>query len=205
MRTKINVRASVLNGVLKMSSETTTTAPETIEVSDHVLAQRVGTGDMHAFQELFLRHNRNVFLWCLRMTRNVADSEDLAQEVFIKVFRYVRGFRGESAFEAWLRRLTVNHVLMHFRNRRLRPDQLTDDHEMPVLLRGSESFRAPAILNRIALERAIAKLPSGYRSAFLLYHVAGHDHREIAMILGHSEGTSKSQLFKACRQLRASL
>lgn len=191
--------------MLKMSIETTTNASETIKVSDHVLAQRVGAGDMHALQELFLRHNRNVYLWCLRMTRNVADSEDLAQEVFIKVFRYVRGFRGESAFEAWLRRLTVNHVLMHFRRRRLRPDQLTDDHEMPVLLRGNENFQAPAIVNRIALERAIAKLPSGYRIAFLLYHVAGHDHREIAMMLGQAEGTSKSQLFKARRQLRASL
>ncbi|MFY9620582.1 MAG: RNA polymerase sigma factor [Pyrinomonadaceae bacterium] len=188
-----------------MIIETTTTASEAIKVSDHVLAQRVGTGDMLALQELFLRHNRNVYLWCLRMTRNVADSEDLAQEVFIKVFRYVRGFRGESAFDAWLRRLTVNHVLMHFRRHRVQPDQLADDHEMPLQLRGTENFRAPAILNRIALERAIAKLPSGYRIAFLLYHVAGHDHREIAMMLGHSEGTSKSQLFKARRQLRASL
>jgi RNA polymerase sigma-70 factor (ECF subfamily) len=193
-------------GVLKMSVETTTTASEAIKVSDHVLAKRVGAGDMLALQELFLRHNRNVYLWCLRMTRNVADSEDLAQEVFIKVFRYARGFRGESAFEAWLRRLTVNHVLMHFRRSRLQPDQLADDNEMPAqLLRGTENSRAPAILNRIALERAIAKLPSGYRIAFLLYHVAGHDHREIAMMLGHSEGTSKSQLFKARRQLRASL
>lgn len=192
--------------MLKMRIETTTTSSEAIKVSDHVLAQRVGAGDMQALQELFLRHNRKVYLWCLRMTKNVEDSEDLAQEVFIKVFRYVRGFRGESPFEAWLRRLTVNHVLMHFRRHRQRPDQLTDDHEMPVqLIRGTENFRAPAILNRIALERAIAKLPSGYRIAFLLYHVAGHDHREIAMMLGHSEGTAKSQLFKARRQLRASL
>ena len=180
--------------------------PGTIEISDYTLARRTGKGDVQAFQELYLRHRRSVFSLCLRMTANVADSEDLAQEVFIKVFRYVRGFRGESAFKAWLRRLTVNHVLMHFRRRRLRPETSIEDDLMPVqVVRATETLRAMAILDRLALERAITQLPSGYRAVFILFHVEGHDHREIAMMLGHSEGTSKSQLFKARRQLRASL
>lgn len=177
----------------------------TLGISDYALAQRAGTGDKEALAELYLRHHRSVHSLCLRMTTNVADSEDLAQEVFLKVIRYVRGFRGESAFEAWLRRLTVNHVLMHFHRRRLHPEVSIDDDQIPnQVMRGSKN-RAMAILNRIALERAITQLPSGYRAVFMLFHIHGHDHKEIAVMLGHSEGTSKSQLFKARRQLRASL
>ena len=161
---------------------------------------------MEAFEELYLRHNRSVYSICLRMTTNVADSEDLAQEVFIKVFRYVRGFRGESAFKAWLRRLTVNHVLMYFRRRRLRPEVWIEDDQVPVqIVRGTDSFRVMAILNRISLERAINQLPSGYRAVFILFQVRGYDHQEIALMMGHTQATSKSQLFKARRQLRASL
>jgi len=174
-------------------------------MSDHTLAQRAGTGDMQALEELYLRHNRRVYSLCLRMTTNVADSEDLAQEVFIKVFHYVRGFRGDSAFKTWLSRLTVNHVLMHFRRRSLRPEQSSDEEIPARALGDTERFRAMTILNRIGLQRAIAQLPPGYRCAFILFHVYGHDHDEIALMSGHSEGTSKSQLFKARLKLRTLL
>lgn len=182
-----------------------TNETERFEISDYTLAQRAGTGDMQALEQLYVRHRRNVYSICLRLTTNVADSEDLAQEVFIKVFHYVRGFRGDSAFKTWLSRLTVNHVLMHFRRRSLRRE-LSSDEEIPERALGdTERIRAMSILNRIGLQRAIAKLPSGYRTTFILFHVYGHDHDEIALMSGHSIGTSKSQLFKARRQLRASL
>ena len=181
-----------------------TTDSERFEMSDFTLAQRAGNGDMQALEQLYLRHNRNVYSICLRMTTNVADSEDLAQEVFIKVFHYVRGFRGDSAFKTWLSRLTVNHVLMHFRRRSLRPEQSSE--ELPERALGdTERSRAMAILNRIALQRAITKLPRGYRSTFILFHVYGHDHDEIALMSGHSVGTSKSQLFKTRLKLRTLL
>lgn len=93
---------------------------------------------------------------------------------------------------------------MHFRRRSLRPEA-TDD-EMPDHAAGdTESFRAMSILNRIALQRAAFQLPPGYRTTFILFHLYGHDHNEIALMLGHSEGTSKSQLFKARRKLRGLL
>ncbi len=182
-----------------------TTNTERIEMSDYTLAQRAGTGDMQALEQRYIRHNRNVYSICLRMTTNAADSEDLAQEVFIKVFHYVRGFRGDSAFKTWLSRLTVNHVLMHFRRRSLRPVQSSDEEIPDRALGDTEPFRAMTILSRIGLQRAITQLPPGYRVTFILFHVYGHDHDEIALMSGHSIGTSKSQLFKARRQLRASL
>lgn len=181
-----------------------TNETERFEMSDYTLAQRAGTGDMQALEQLYIRHRRNVYSICLRLTTNVADSEDLAQEVFIKVFHYVRGFRGDSAFKTWLSRLTVNHVLMHFRRRSLRAELSSDD--LPERAFGdTERLRAMSILNRIGLQRAIAQLPPGYRATFILFHVYGHDHDEIALMSGHSNGTSKSQLFKARRQLRAFL
>ncbi|HEY0098636.1 MAG TPA: sigma-70 family RNA polymerase sigma factor, partial [Pyrinomonadaceae bacterium] len=86
-------------------------------MSDHALAQRAASGDLAAFEQLYERHNRRVYSLCLRMTQNVAEAEDLAQEAFIQLFRKIGSFRGESAFTTWLHRLTVNQVLMHFRKR----------------------------------------------------------------------------------------
>jgi RNA polymerase sigma-70 factor (ECF subfamily) len=185
---------------------TMTAENESIEMSDYTLAQRAAKSDVHAFQELYLRHNRRVYLLCLRMTANTAESEDLAQEVFIKVLRYIGGFRGESAFKTWLLRVASNHVLMHFHKRRLSLEQITEDGETPVqVIRGTENHKAMRIMDRIALDRAVAQLPAGYRTVFTLYHIEGYEHREIAGMMGHSVATSKSQLFKARRKLRALL
>ena len=87
---------------------------------------------MGAFEQLYQRHNRRVYSLCLRMTGNVSEAEDLAQEVFIQLFRKIGSFRGESAFTTWLHRLTVNQVLMHFRKRGVKMEQTTEDGETPV-------------------------------------------------------------------------
>ena len=81
---------------------------ETTQETDYALAQKSSQGDMVAFEELYQRHNRRVYSLCLRMSGNVSEAEDLAQEVFIQLFRKIGSFRGESAFTTWLHRLTVN-------------------------------------------------------------------------------------------------
>jgi RNA polymerase sigma-70 factor (ECF subfamily) len=97
---------------------------------------------MQAFEELYQRHNRRVYSLCLRMTQNVSEAEDLAQEVFIQLFRKIGSFRGESAFTTWLHRLTVNQVLMHFRKRGVRMEQTTEDGETPIqIVKGTENAR----------------------------------------------------------------
>ncbi|HVF85968.1 MAG TPA: RNA polymerase sigma factor [Pyrinomonadaceae bacterium] len=173
---------------------------------DYALTQRAAEGDMGAFEELYERHNRRVYSLCLRMTSNVAEAEDLAQEVFIQLFRKVGSFRGESAFTTWLHRLTVNQVLMHFRKRGVRMEQTTDDGETPVqVVAGTENPNQMPVVDRIALDKAIAQLPPGYRTVFVLHDVEGHEHEEIARMLGVSVGTSKSQLHKARMKLRGLL
>jgi RNA polymerase sigma-70 factor (ECF subfamily) len=174
--------------------------------SDHALAQKAAGGDMAAFEELYARHNRRVYSLCLRMTGNVSEAEDLAQEAFIQLFRKIGSFRGESAFTTWLHRLTVNQVLMHFRKRNVKLEQTTDDGEVPIqIVKGTENPNAMPVVDRIALERAVGKLPNGYRTVFVLHDVEGHEHEEIAKILGCSVGTSKSQLHKARMKLRGLL
>ena len=174
--------------------------------SDKALAQQAAAGDMPAFEELYSRHNRRVYSLCLRMTQNVAEAEDLAQEVFIQLFRKIGSFRGESAFTTWLHRLTVNQVLMHFRKRGVRSEQTTDDGDVPVqIVQGTENPNRMPVVDRIALDKAIAQLPPGYRTVFILHDIEGHEHEEIARILGCSVGTSKSQLHKARMKLRTLL
>lgn len=175
-------------------------------ISDFALTQKADQGNMQAFAELYKRHYRRVLSLCLRMTRNLAEAEDLAQEVFLHLLRKAGSFRGESAFTSWLHRLTVNHVLMHFRKPRVRMEQTTEDGEVstPVVL-GTDDSRAMPVLNRLALSKAIEKLPAGYRTVFQLHDIEGHEHEEIARLLGCAVGTSKSQLHKARRTLRGLL
>ncbi len=175
-------------------------------LSDHALAVAAAGGDMHAFEQLYQRHNRRVYSLCLRMTQNVAEAEDLAQEAFIQLFRKIGSFRGESAFTTWLHRLTVNQVLMHFRKRSVKLERTTEEGETPVqIVRGTENPNKMTVLDRISLDSALKQLPPGYRSVFVLHDIEGHEHEEIAKILGVAVGTSKSQLHKARMKLRGLL
>jgi RNA polymerase sigma-70 factor (ECF subfamily) len=179
---------------------------ETQQETDYALAQKAAQGDMVAFEQLYQRHNRRVYSLCLRMTGNVSEAEDLSQEVFIQLFRKIGSFRGESAFTTWLHRLTVNQVLMHFRKRGVKMEQTTDDGETPIqIVKGTENPNAMPVVDRIALDKAIVQLPPGYKMVFTLHDIEGHEHEEIARMLGCSVGTSKSQLHKARMKLRGLL
>ncbi|HEX8146507.1 MAG TPA: RNA polymerase sigma factor [Pyrinomonadaceae bacterium] len=180
-------------------------APEVspARASDFALAQRAARGDMEAFEELFRLHRRLVYGLCLRMTQDAAEAEDVTQEVFVLLFRKIGGFRGEASFTTWLHRLTVNQVLMRFRkNKARREDALEDEELQPHESVRPASPKASQLIDRLTLEGAIAKLPPGYRAAFILHDVEGYEHEEVARILGCAVGTSKSQLHKARTKLR---
>jgi RNA polymerase sigma-70 factor, ECF subfamily len=202
--------------VVDMTSQTTTLdelnsawpgAPEKhspVEASqfDYQLAQRIACGDMQAFEELYNRYHRRVYTLCLRMTNNVAEAEDLTQEIFIHVYHKIGGFRGEATMTTWLHRVTVNYVLMHFRKNSVRRELTTEDGETPEpTAKFEKAGRQMPILDRLALERAIAQLSPGYRTVLILHDVEGYQHDEIARLCGNSIGTSKSQLHKARKRL----
>lgn len=171
---------------------------------------RAQAGDHHAFAQLYSLHKRRIYSLCLRMVGNVAEAEDLTQEAFLQLHRKIDSFRGDSAFSTWLHRLAINVVLMHLRKKGLSLISLDEAME-PTLEEGSgRSFGAPDLtlagsIDRLALQRAVANLPAGYRLIFILHDIEGYEHNEIASMLECSIGNSKSQLHKARLKLRDAL
>ncbi len=163
-------------------------------------------GDDAAFSALYEVHKRRVYSLCLRMTGNTAEAEDLCQEAFLQLFRKITTFRGESAFSTWLHRLAVNVVLMHLRKKGLQQvslDEVDSSQDEPIKRDfGDVDRRLLGSVDRIRLGRAIADLPPGYRTVFVLHDIEGYEHNEIAEIMKCSVGNSKSQLHKARMKLR---
>lgn len=160
--------------------------------------------EQQTFHELYLKYQHRVYSTCLRMTRNLSESEDLTQDIFIHLFRTIGSFRGEAAFTTWLHRVTVNHVLMHLRRSKLQADRTTESGELPICVAtGSHDPKRMKIVDRILLTEVFAKLPEGYRQAVILHDIEGLEHSEIAERRGNAIGTSKSQLHKARAMLRA--
>lgn len=159
--------------------------------------------DQQTFHELYQKYHERVYSICFRMTRNASESEDLTQDVFIRLFQTLGSFRGESAFTTWLYRLTVNLVLMHFRKRKRRLDRINEKGELPsYIVPGSQDPKRMRIVDHILLSEVMPKLPEGYRQAIILHDIQGLQHKEIAEAKGRSVGTSKSQLHRGRAMLR---
>jgi RNA polymerase sigma-70 factor (ECF subfamily) len=189
------------------------TDPEQRKASDPNeadLIERAKQGDAWAFQALYDKHKRRVYSLCLRMTSNTAEAEDLAQEAFLQLYRKIGTFRGESAFSTWLHRLSVNVVLMHLRKKSLPVVSLDEttsggEEDTPKKDFGAPDLALAGSIDRLQLQRAVADLPPGYRTIFVLHDVEGYEHNEIANLVGCSIGNSKSQLHKARMKLREML
>ena len=130
------------------------------------------------------------------------EAEDLLQEIFLTAHRKLGLYKGESSLGTWLFRLGTNQCLDHLRSKRARFMQMTDTiEEEPA---GTTQMAGPVlgVIDRLDLERALASLPAGCRTVFVLHDVEGCEHKEIATLLEISDGTSKSQLHKARLRLR---
>ena len=176
---------------------------------DDVISQ-AQNGDHDAFAKLYYLHKQRVFAICMRMVQDFALAEDLTQEVFLQLHRKLTLFRGESAFTTWLHRLTVNRVLMHLRKHVLPVvslDLVMTDFPEEYIVRGvgAPDLTQVGVIDRLAIDRAAATLAPGYRDTFMLFDVQGFQHSEIASMQDSCEGTSKSQLYKARRAMRAAL
>ena len=170
--------------------------------TDKELARLAAGGDGAAFEEIYGRYRRYVYNVALRLTGNEADAEDLTQDSFVSVLRWVGGFRGEASFTTWLYRIVVNKARMRARYRSKRLEVQTDDGRLPERGRGVNNN---PLIDRLAIEKAVRRLPAGYRAAFILHDVEGHEHEEVARLMGWKAGTSKSQLHRARLGLREML
>ncbi len=190
-------------------SEPVAAAAKPLSADAEILA-RAQAGDHQAFAQLYAMHKRRIYSLCLRMVGNVAEAEDLTQEAFLQLHRKIATFRGDSAFSTWLHRLAINVVLMQLRKKGLSLISLDEAMEPNPEEGPTRSFGAPDLalsgaIDRLALGRAIADLPAGYRLIFILHDVEGFEHNEIASMLDCSIGNSKSQLHKARLRLRDAL
>jgi RNA polymerase sigma-70 factor (ECF subfamily) len=168
---------------------------------DRALADQVLAGDELAFRELYRRHSPRLFQLVLRFVGGVeADAEDIVQDTWLKATERLGGFRWEASFGTWLSAIGLNAARETLRKRGRR-------REVEWPLNDEPQAAAPPLgrLEAMDLERAIAKLPDGYRTVLVLHDVEGYRHEEIAEHLGVTAGTSKSQLFHARRAIRATL
>ena len=166
------------------------------------LVRQAQAGDLVAFERLYRENERKVFGLCFRLSSDPALAEELTQEVFVRAWRKLSSFRGESAFSSWLYPLTVNVALSERRSRRRRDARIVATEDPASLERAP---RSPAPEAGFDLEKAMAALPPGARAVFVLHDVEGRTHEEIARLLGLAPGTSKAQLHRARRLLREAL
>jgi RNA polymerase sigma-70 factor, ECF subfamily len=172
-----------------------------VQLDDAALIAAIQKSDPGSREALYHRYKRRVFGLALRIVGAI-DAEEVAQEAFIRIFRGLPKFRGDAALSTWIYRLAVNAALSHRTRRaaaRLPIEEAQAEQGGEPL--AVEAPRGDAVL-RARLERALVRLPTGYRTVIVLHDVEGLEHEEIASILGCHVGTSKSQLHKARGKLR---
>ena len=156
-------------------------------------------GDREAFDRLVQRYQREVYRLCYRYLGQHEDANDLAQEVFLRAWRSIGRFRGDSAFSTWLYRIAVNACLNHRALKRVPTQDLPE--ALPDPSRGAEARAQDEDVAR-RVRGAIARLPEKQRATLVLkiYHELSHE--EVANVLGSSVGTVKSNLFHALGNLK---
>jgi RNA polymerase sigma-70 factor (ECF subfamily) len=164
------------------------------------LVARAQGGDTRAFEALYREHVDRVYGLCLRMTGNVGEAEDCAQEAFIQAWNKLDKFRGDSAFGTWMHRIAVNAVLGRIRKSKREQDRIrvvAETASSPVSMGDTGELRD--------ISDAIDRLPEGARHVFVLNAVYGYSHEESSEMLGIAVGTTKAQLHRARRLLAQQL
>ena len=170
-----------------------------LQLDDTELVDACRRGESQAMELLYHRYKRRVFGLVTRIVGS-SDSEEVVQEVFVRIYRGLGKFRGDSQLSTWVYRLAVNAALSHVSKRKRRPEceeWVDQEATEPAPMRDSALSRR--------LEAALESLPAGYRAVLVLHDVEGLSHEQCAEILGCRVGTSKSQLHKARARMRTIL
>jgi RNA polymerase sigma factor (sigma-70 family) len=158
------------------------------------LIKRCKAGERKAQELLYKQFASKMMGVCYRYATDKMEAEDMLQNGFIKVFQKIADYRGEGSFEGWIRRIMVHCSIEYYRKHH-KMMQLVDLEEA-----GNETSANPLAIAKIDasdLVRLVQQLSPGYRIVFNLYAIEGYSHREIAAIVGITEGASKSQLSRA--------
>ena len=176
--------------------------------SDDLLLQRARNGDLGAMEEVYRAYATPVYNLARRFCKRPQDAEEVAQETFLEVFKSLGRFRGEAPFWVWIRRIAASKALMRIREAERKKEEPLDGKagDGAEALAGSRPDPGTPVDNeRVALEKALAELPTMSRAVVWLHDVEGYTHEEIAELFDRSVSFSKSQLARAHERLRALL
>ncbi|GHC56632.1 RNA polymerase sigma factor [Ulvibacter litoralis] len=163
------------------------------------LIAKAGKGNRKAQQELFELFSPKMLSVCRQYVKNNDVAEEVMLTGFLKVFTYLKSYKGEGSFEGWIRRIMVNESITQLRKDKklFFKDETEIENSIAHVTYIESKFEVEEI------QKMIDTLPDGYKTVFVLYAVEGYKHSEIAELLQISESTSKSQLFKARKVLQA--
>jgi RNA polymerase sigma-70 factor (ECF subfamily) len=178
------------------------------------LVARTKAGDARAFDDLVVKYTPRLYGLVYNMTSNHEDTNDLLQDVFAKAYRSISGFRGKSSFYTWIHSIAVNMTINFLKKRGRRFQMSLDDVDLNIQndkefieLTATSSPVRQADLGELQqkLNEAMQKLSPEHRAVVTMFDIQGMPHAEISRITGVSEGTVRSRLFYAHRQLQAHL
>jgi len=184
------------------------------ECDERVLVKRAQGGDLSAYDELVRRYQERIFATVYHMTANHEDATDLSQEAFIKAFRVLNTFKGDSSFFTWVYRIAVNKTINFLKQARKRSQMSLNDldcgaeHDPDLIALISEKTpRRDLSLCELQekLNEAMQKLSHVHRLVVTLHDIQGLSHEEISKIMDCNTGTVRSRLFYARQQLQAYL
>jgi len=173
--------------------------------NDQQLVQRVQKGDKSAFDLLVLKYQHRVLKLVSRFVNDAAEAEDVAQEAFLKAYRALPAFRGESAFYTWLYRIAINTAKNALVSNRRRPVdfdldlQDPDQYERQAKLKDADTPEGVLLTDeiRLVVEKALEQLPEDLRTAIVLRELEGLSYEEIAEAMDCPVGTVRSRIFRA--------
>jgi len=175
------------------------------EESDQQLVERVQKGDRRAFDVLVLKYQHRIYSLVSRFVRDSDEIQDVVQEAFIKAYRALPAFRGDSAFYTWLYRIAINTAKNYLVSRSRRPPGADVEIEDAEFMEGADALRDVADPEsqmmteqlRVAIDRAISALPEDLRTALTLREFEGMSYEEIATVMNCPVGTVRSRIFRA--------
>jgi len=179
----------------------------TTTATDDALVKRAQQDDERAFGELVTRYESKVYSLAMKMLRNPEDAEDVLQETFLRAYRGLKSFKGNSTFSTWIYRITANSALMRLRKKQLPQVSIedSDERETPIAIADWAPGPAEQLLNQEmqrVMDEAIESLPHEFRQVFILRDVEEMSNSDVAEILDLSVAAVKSRLHRARLKVR---
>ncbi len=162
----------------------------------HLISECI-LGNSKMQEILYQRFAVKMYYQCLRYTKNAADTEDVLQEGFIKVFINLPQYKHEGSFEGWVRKIMTRTAISYLRNNK--------KYTCHTDLEDAQEIKEPHVFDKLAekdITGMVTKFSPGFKKMFILYVIEGYNHREIAEILGCTESSSKSQFYRSRNQLQ---